>query len=214
MPAVSGANSGATAVWPDHLSLRYTWAMVPVPILGGQAMKLRLGCILSISAGIVLLCCPVSASATHANGSSSGPTIGTIGSTLSVGPITVSLTAVGTATCYEIGHPGMGPQKSTRAGWEWLYTGWILRNPGDRAYSVPHHPGFRLVEPHRLAPGFYASYPGYGSYVVAHSTDYIPWTFSIRRGTTRVTLTYLPPGPDAVRWVIRVPPPPSKYPCR
>jgi hypothetical protein len=179
-------------------------------------VRLRLGYVVSSCMGFMLLLSSVPALATRVNGVPSSPKVGTIGSTLSVGPISVSLTSVNTTTCHEVGHPGMQPPKPTRAGWEWLYTGWVLRNPSDRDYPLPHpnHPGFRLVGAHRLSPGFYASYPGYGAVVSAHEMDFIPWTFSIRRGTKRVTLTYLPPGPSAVRWVVRVPPPSSTTPCR
>ena len=157
-------------------------------------MKLRFAYMFSMCVGLTLLLSLVPAVATLANGVPGSSSVGTIGSTLS----------------------GMQPPKPTRAGWEWLYAGWMLSNPGDRDYPLPHpnHPGFRLVGAHRLSPGFYARYPGYGAVVSAHGKDFIPWTFSIRRGTKRVTLTYLPPGPSAVRWVVRVPPPFSTTPCR
>jgi hypothetical protein len=170
-------------------------------------MKLRFAYVISVCVGLTLLSSLVPAVATLANGVPRSPSVGTIGSTLSVGPISVSLTSVSTMTCHEVGHPGMQPPQPTRAGWEWLYTGWMLRNPADRAYPLPHpnHPGFRLVGAHRLSPGFYASYPGYSSVVFAHGKDFIPWTFAIRQGTKRVTLTFVPPGPKIVLWSIAVP---------
>jgi len=178
-------------------------------------VKLRFGYVVSTFAGLTLLVSLVPA-ATLADGVSGTASVGRIGSTLSVGSMSVSLASVNTTTCHEVGHPGMQPPKPTRAGWEWLYTGWMLRNPGGRDYPLPHpnYPGFRLVGAHRLFSGFYASYPGYSSLVPAHGMAFIPWTFSIRRGTKRVTLTYLPPGPRAARWVVRVPPPSSTTPCR
>jgi hypothetical protein len=92
----------------------------------------------------------------------------------------------------------------------------VLRNMSDRPFPLPHpnHPGFRLVGSHRLHPGFYASYPGYGAVVDPHTADIIPWTFAIRRGTRRVTLTYLPPGRHGLLWSVAVPRPSAARDCR
>ncbi len=177
---------------------------------------LRSGQVRLVCVGISLVGTLLFAGETQAGGIPVRASVGTIGSSLIVGPLDISATSVLTTTCGRRGHPGMQPPTLTRSGWEWLYVVWTLHNPHDRDYSLPNasRPGFRLVGEHRLFPGFYASYPGYLSVVSAHGDEEIHWTFAIRRGTRRATLTYLPPGPQAVHWVVRVPAPPPASLCR
>ena len=156
-----------------------------------------------------VLMSPLSSSALQTHGGPSPPSRGGLGTVLRAGPLGISIDQVAVTTCFR--RQRGGPATPTQPGWEWLETLWVLRNSSNRVFAIPHanHPGFRLVSSHRLYPGFYASYPGYGSEIAPHSKEMIWWTFAIHRGTKHVILTYLPPGPHAVLWSIAVPRPPA-----
>jgi hypothetical protein len=121
------------------------------------------------------------------------------------GPLDISIARVFATTC----RPTVvrEPDVPTRTGWELIFVDWVLRNPGTHLYAFPHtkQPGFRLVLEHRLYQGFFSGYTGYEGSIPPHTSTIIRWTFAIHRGTRRVTLTFVPPGPKTVLWSIAVP---------
>jgi hypothetical protein len=143
---------------------------------------------LMVICSLTMLLWPGSSRAMQSRGGA-GPTVPAgLHTVVMVGTLSISIDHLSVRTCF--GRAKAGPATPTRSGWEWLDTMWVLRSMSDRPFALPHpnHPGFRLVGSHRLHPGFYARYPGYGAVVAPHTADIIPWTFAIRRGTRRVTL--------------------------
>lgn len=162
------------------------------------------------SALLIGAACQNSATTVHARSNDDGPSpyaasAGTLGAYFRIGPLSVSVTQVSVTKCLERPH-GLGQYKAG-PNHEFLVTVWNLRNTSNKRFSLPHpnHPGFRRVANHRLYPGTYLSYPGYGSQLPAHSYQLIAWTFVIPFGTSRVDLTYWPPGPRRVSWTVSLP---------
>lgn len=169
---------------------------------------------LAALSSLAILRAPVPSHAVIPRDGSSLTRPGGLGTVLEVGFLAISIDRVTVTTCMRPPHGRAATP--IRPGWEWLYTEWDLRNPGNHPFSLPHpnHPGFRLVAAHHLFPGFYASYPGYSSLIPSRASIVIPWKFAIRRGTKRVSLTYLPPGPSTVLWSIAIPKPSAEIDCR
>jgi hypothetical protein len=153
----------------------------------------------------LLLIPPASSFAMESRGGASTFSTVGLGTVLKAGPLDISIVQVSTTTCTTLiqGNHSL----RTQSGWEWMYVDWMLRNPGDHrfAFPDPNHPGYRLVVGHHLYPGFYGGYPPYSLSIEPRTTITATWTFAIRRGTNRVKLTYLPPGPQSVLWSIAVP---------
>jgi hypothetical protein len=137
--------------------------------------------------------------------SSGAMNVGGLQTSLKAGPLDISIAHVFATTC----RPTIlrEPDAPTRPGWELIFVDWVLRNPGSHQYTFPdaRHPGFRLVLEHHLYSGFFTGYMGYGGSISPHLSVSVRWTFTIRRGTTRVALTFVPPGPKRVLWSIAVP---------
>jgi hypothetical protein len=131
--------------------------------------------------------------------------VGGLNTSLKAGPLDISIARVFATTC----RPTVvrEPDVPTRFGWELIFVDWVLRNPGAHRYTFPdsNHPGFRLVMEHKLYQGFFSGYIGVDGSIPPLSSISDRWTFAIRRGTRRVTLTFVPPGPKIVLWSIAVP---------
>lgn len=131
--------------------------------------------------------------------------VGGLNTSLKAGPLDISIARIFATNC----RPTIvrEPDVPTRPDWERIFVDWVVRNPGTLlyAFSASKQPGFRLVLEHHLYSGFFSGYPGYDGSIAPHTSTSIRWTFAIRRGTRRVTLTFVPPGPKLVLWSIAVP---------
>jgi hypothetical protein len=171
-----------------------------------------------VSVGLV--CClalpmsDVSASALASYGGRSQPLPGRLGTIFRVGVLAISLDEVRVATCLRRPHGWLPYRAGTHQ--EFLLTSWALRNQSNRLFTFPRPtwPGFRLVAGHRLLPGAYRSYPGYPTGLYPHVSVPFVWSFVILRGTRRVWLTYVPPGPRGALWSAPVSPVPATGPCQ
>jgi hypothetical protein len=131
--------------------------------------------------------------------------VGGLKTSLKAGPLNISIARIFATNC----RPTIPrePDVPTRSGWELIFVDWVVRNPGTQSYTFPNlrPPGFRLVLERHLYSGFFSGYPGYDGSISPHTSTSTRWTFAIRRGTRRVTLTFVPPGPKTVLWSIAVP---------
>jgi hypothetical protein len=131
--------------------------------------------------------------------------VGGLKTSLKAGPLNISIARIFATNCRPTSP--REPDVPTRPGWELIFVDWVVRNPGTHPYTFPidRQPGFRLILEHHLYSGFFSGYPGYDGSISPHSSTSIRWTFAIRHGTKRVTLTFVPPGPTIALWSIAVP---------
>ncbi len=185
---------------PNRRHARCSDCVVDVPFVDRSAIATAI-----VACCLVMLMSPESS---HAMGSRGGDTpirAAGLWTVLKAGGLDISVIQVSTTTCTTLIQGDHS--RRTRPGWEWLYVDWQVRNRGDHRFAFPdsNHPGYRMVVGARLYPGVYGGYPGYGAVIDPHTTINMTWTFAIRRGTRYVKLTYVPPGPQRVLWLVVVP---------